>query len=784
MMSKDRELKRVITPLIRKRNQQLKNSSLPGVARVQLNVIFTYMSRKSFFKLCLTTLLLVGLNGVCYAQKSKKERQLIQSISAEASQKKKFNRIMALGQYYKEYNIARADSIRHVIVRKSRQFSDSIRFNALLYNAEVANLLGNQDEYFSTILACQSFLNKLNSDEIQYELYHHLGHYHTNMQEYETAMFYFNSCIRIAEKERNKIKLSQSYAFVSINFMTSNDKDSAFFYIKESIAFARKSKDKMALAKAFNAQSRIYAFFGQLELSVAKNLISLQLAEEGNNTLLLATYTREIGTDQQLILNLTDAEYYYKRSIKYARQIYDNRQTALALTSLASVQLDCGYFLKSIGNAEKSISLLTKLNDNNGLGQTHNILGQVYKEMKNYSEASSNLNQALVYFESTSNREEIAGVYHNVGTVFKEQKKYKNALNYLNRSIEIREQFGAKNQIYFTYRVIADVYKEIDNPRKSLEYLELYLNYADSNTILQSATKIAELSESYRSRQRERLITSQADSLQRQQQERILTSTKLENSQLRNSSQMYFIIAFIIIILLAGIIIFYRWNQTKIKQQQFEAEMSQTLLRTQMNPHFVFNAMSVIQSYIFENDTVNSSKFLVNFSRLMRLILENSPKTEIPIETEIEILEKYLGMQKLRFQDRFEFKITAEEGLYNEQALIPPMITQPFIENAIEHGQLNTVENGFIHVVFKKIDDMLIISIIDNGVGRKVSAKNNKSSAHKSMAIDITSQRIEHLNKKHNTDGTLSVEDYNKSLQNGTKVLISLPYVSENNRPI
>ena len=112
------------------------------------------------------------------------------------------------------------------------------------------------------------------------------------------------------------------------------------------------------------------------------------------------------------------------------------------------------------------------------------------------------------------------------------------------------------------------------------------------------------------------------------------------------------------------------------------------------------------------------------------------------------------------------------------------MITQPFIENAIEHGQLHTIEDGFIHVVFKKIDDMLMISIIDNGVGRKGSALNKKSSAHKSMAIDITSQRIDHLNKKHNTDGTLTVEDYNKSLQNGTKVLISLPYVCETNPPI
>jgi len=195
-----------------------------------------------------------------------------------------------------------------------------------------------------------------------------------------------------------------------------------------------------------------------------------------------------------------------------------------------------------------------------------------------------------------------------------------------------------------------------------------------------------------------------------------------------------------------------------------------------MNPHFVFNAMSVIQSYIFDNDTVNSSKFLVNFSRLMRLILENSPKKAIHIETEMEILEKYLGMQKLRFEDRFEFEITADEQLYHEHAVIPPMITQPFIENAIEHGQLHTVEGGFIRVTFKKENEMLLISIIDNGIGRKGSSMNKKSSAHKSMAMDITSQRIENLNRKFNSNGKLIVEDFNKELETGTKVLISLPY--------
>lgn len=738
------------------------------------------MLRSTFFSICYFIVLLTCVNSMVTAQQSR-ENQLVKSYKSEQNLKKKFSRLMALGEYYKVNNIKRADSIRHVILKESRNFEDSIRFNALFYNAMIAQIIGNQDEYFETILACQPFLNMLNTDEVQFKLFRHLGSYHSSLQEIETANFYFNLAIKIGKKRKDYAGMSEAYSHSALNFMGANKKDSALYYANKAIATGRRLKDKSVLSVAFNTQAQIYNFFGQLELSVAKNLISLQLAEEANNRILLAKYTREIGQTQKLILNLNNAEYYFNRSLNYARQINDQRQMALALTNLASVKLDYNNFNEAIKNANQSIKYLTDLNDFNGLGETHNILGMVYKEQKNYTLASSNFNQALVYYESTSNKEKIAGVYHNVGTVFKEQRKYLKALDYLNRSIDIRELYGAQNQIYHTYRTIAGVYKDINNPKKSLEYMELYLNYLDSNTTLQSATKIAELSESYRSEQRERLITSQADSIQRQEQERVLTATKLENSQLRNNFQMYIIVGFIIIIVLAGVILFYRWNQTKIKQQQREAEMSQTLLRAQMNPHFVFNAMSVIQSYIFDNDTINSSKFLVNFSRLMRLILENSPKEHIPIATEIEILQKYLETQKLRFEERFHYDVTADKLLFNESLVVPPMIAQPFIENAIEHGQLHTIEGGFIKVEMKKKDDMLLISIIDNGVGRKGAKANKKSSAHKSMAMDITSQRIANINKKYKTSGTLLVEDYNKELETGTKVLISLPYTVDTN---
>lgn len=711
---------------------------------------------------------------------SLREKQLLETIKREKNDKRQFLRMLALGEYYKHNNIYRADSMKHVLLQKSRVFDDSLRFSALMYSAEINEIQGNQEEYFRDILACQPFLNKLRSDEVTYKIYCHLGYYHSYSHEFETADFYLKYAKKIAKKRRNYAKIAETNNYLALNFMFQNKKDSALHYTEQAIQYARRSSNKTILSESFNSQARIYDYFGQLELSVAKNIIALKLATEENDLFHLAKYNRELGASQRLILNLDDAELYFKRSYDYSLMISDHRQMGLALSNLGTIYFERKEFKKAIDNTRRAIKILTKLNDFNGLGEAHNNLGMIYREQKDYTNAASNFNQALVFYESTGNKEKIAGVYHNVGTVFQKQKKYANALNYLQRSIEIRKQFGSKNQIYNTYRVMSSVYKDVGNPNESLKYMQLYLDYLDSNTTIQAATKIAELSELYRSEQRERLIVSQADSIERQRQERTLTSTKLENSQLRNNFQMYIIFAFLIIIVLAGIIGFYRWNQTKIKQQQREAEMSQTLLRAQMNPHFVFNAMSVIQSYIYENDTVNSSKFLVNFSRLMRLILENSPKEFIPIETEVEILQKYLETQKLRFEDRFEFQIDVSPEILTEHAIIPPMITQPFIENAIEHGQLHTIEGSFIHLSFKKVNNMLQIEIIDNGVGRRGSEVNKKSKAHKSMAMKITKERIDNLNKKYRTEGFLIVEDYNKALKTGTKVLISLPYKEEN----
>jgi tetratricopeptide (TPR) repeat protein len=735
------------------------------------------MYSKVYFNVC--TLFLSIFFGLSVFGQTFTEKDLKLAVKNANDTSAIIDAQIALGKYYQNSHVKKADSIASLVLKSIPRLDALGQVKVLIFSAEINDILGNQDAYLRDIERAIPLTSKITNKNVLIRLNNLIGNYHLVKLDYYHSKEYFLKAEKLAVKSRQINLIAETYVYLALHFMYSNSKDSAEFYTEKALTYARRSSSKEIKAQCLNIQAKIFDYFGQIELSVAKNINALQIASETNNLYQLSKFNREIGIAQRTILNFDDAEFYFKQAIDYAKMIKDDRQRALALINLGLVYFDRKEYSKALNTTYQAILILENLNDINGLGESFNNLGIINREQKKFNEAASNFNQALVYFESTNNKEKIAGVYHNVGTVFQKQGRYKNALNYLEKSIEIREKFGSKNEIYKTYRVISEVYKALGNANKSLYYLQLYLDYMDGNTTIQSARKIAELSEAYRSDQRERLISSQSDSLYKQRQEKALTATKLENSQLRNNLMFYVIMALIIIAGLAVIIGFYRWNQVKIKQQQKEAEMSQTLLRAQMNPHFVFNAMSVIQSYIYDNDTENSSKFLVNFSRLMRLILENSSKEFIPLETEIEILEKYLAMQKLRFEDRFEYTITIDENINNDFTVIPPMITQPFIENAIEHGQLHTIEGGFINVIFKKELDMLSIHIEDNGIGRKGAKSNKKSKAHKSMAMEITKDRINNINKKYKTSGTLDIEDFNKSLETGTKVLILLPLREE-----
>lgn len=717
-------------------------------------------------------LILLSYNHVSGQSESELKDKLKQSKNVI----EEFQSILDLGQYYIKYNLKRADSIKFNIIEKSKPLGPDEKFQALSLVSNIELRRGNFNESDRYLLASQQFLTALKSESNKNELLYLLGKHHVFQAEYDAARFYLVQAAQQSVESQNHKLSTLSYLGLSKYYEVTSDKDSALLFIKKAITSARKSKQRELLAIVFNKQAELYSSYDQLDLSLAKNIVALQISEEINSKYLTTNILREVAELQFKSNNLSDAEQYIKKSIQFSQDIHNKYQEGLGLILLVKVEISKNNLDSALKINALADTIFTTSRNRNSQAAIMANFGAISNLKKDYKESIQYFNKALVLYENAKNKKEISETYTEIGKVFNKTKQYKKAINYLKKSIDIRKETNTYIQNPVTYKTISEIYSNINQPKKALEYLNYYISYLDSNTSFQSQTNMAELSERYKSEQREKLIRQQKDSLQTVANERTLTNSKLENSQLKNNLQTYILIAVLLLIIMAAILIRNKWKNENIKQRQREMELSQSLLRTQMNPHFVFNAMSVIQSYIYDNDTLNSSRFLVNFSRLMRLILENSPKKFITLETEINILEKYLAVQAMRFQDRFEFEIICSHSISANDTLIPPMITQPFVENAIEHGQLHTLLNGFIRIEFSIKNDMLNVLIIDNGIGIENSKKDKKASTHKSMAMQITQDRIDILNSKYKEDSNISIEHYDQIKRSGTKITLSLPY--------
>ncbi len=231
-----------------------------------------------------------------------------------------------------------------------------------------------------------------------------------------------------------------------------------------------------------------------------------------------------------------------------------------------------------------------------------------------------------------------------------------------------------------------------------------------------------------------------------------------------------------LLFLISLMMLYVLYRDKKLKQKYQFALLQQKLLRTQMNPHFIFNALSAIQSYVLKHDAVSSASYLSKFALLMRSILIGSRMEYISLEKELEILKNYLTMQQLRFENKFEFFFNIDLDIDTQQILIPPMLTQPFVENAIEHGFKGLNKKGIIKIKIWREDNILFFSVVDNGIGIETSKKLSRKK-HSSMALRITKERLQILNRKASVRYTFSVESVRNAEGNktGTRVVYSIP---------
>jgi sensor histidine kinase YesM len=217
-------------------------------------------------------------------------------------------------------------------------------------------------------------------------------------------------------------------------------------------------------------------------------------------------------------------------------------------------------------------------------------------------------------------------------------------------------------------------------------------------------------------------------------------------------------------------------RQVELQKQSAELEMQ--ALRAQMNPHFIFNSLSSINHFIVKNESKTASSYLTRFSRLIRMVLMNSQRKLIPIEDELEMLRLYLDMERLRFKNAFDYSITTTNAVESGPMFIPPLLLQPFCENAIWHGLMNKEGQGHLNISISEQNSVMSCIIIDDGVGREKAAilRSKSVEKEKSMGLQITAKRLSLLNDENSSDTFFEIEDLWDQDGNaaGTKVILNI----------
>jgi tetratricopeptide (TPR) repeat protein len=445
---------------------------------------------------------------------------------------------------------------------------------------------------------------------------------------------------------------------------------------------------------------------------------------------------------------------------QYNRALNEMGLIYLALND--SLALD--YFLKGYVVAERS-----KVREDRSVHATN--IGVFYTNKPehhlHFENAEKYFLKAIEIENQTDRYALLAEIYMEYGLLCLKYRKFDQAIQIFNNSLNILQKFDStlaklsfedpsvkvRDQIVSfdskrkVYKALVEIYNELGDYKKAYEY-EVLKNQLH---VLMLAGKTKKESE---------LLQAKYE-VDKINQHIAFLSKESEIQKLKAWRSFQIIIGLGALFLLMGLLLLNIFRQTKFKLKQEQSLLQQKLLRSQMNPHFIFNSLASVQNFIVKQDDTKASIYLSRFSELVRSILNNSREEKITLEQEISTIENYLELQKVRFPDKFDYNLFVDNRLDTGNIFIPPMLAQPFIENSIEHGIKHKTEKGHVSIRFEQQNGGLKLIIEDDGIGREKSAelRSQFDKDHKSLATSITQERIKVINKKLKNKITLEIID-------------------------
>ncbi|MDZ7933912.1 MAG: tetratricopeptide repeat protein [Emticicia sp.] len=475
---------------------------------------------------------------------------------------------------------------------------------------------------------------------------------------------------------------------------------------------------------------------------------------------------------------------YYENFLTICKELGNKKNLAIGLNNLGYTN----YLLKNLDVAlkyfQESLALKREIYKKTDPLVLSNI-GNIYTAKKEYDEALKYYRNGLKISEDNEEKDQITVYQTSIAKVLLAQEKYSEALMFAQKGFKGANELKRLKRIESSAEVLYKIHEKMNQPSKALETYKMYAKMKDSILNNENNSQILKAEFKYETEKKEAQIKELAQENQ---------IKELESK--RKNTLIYSILGGVVALIAVAYFSFTRFKAKKanellssqleeaekrieIEQKATESELK--ALKSQMNPHFMFNALNSIQEQFMYGDKNVANEQMGNFTHLTRQILTVSGKKKINLSTEIEILEKYLELEKVRFTEGFQYEISQSKNIDEDYHQIPPMLIQPFVENSIKHGLLHKKgeKKVTIHFDLDTAEENILCTVEDNGIGREKSGeiKSKRGNQHESFSTSATEERLKLLSSQLNAKDLVRYEDLTDAEGNptGTKVIIKIP---------
>jgi len=559
--------------------------------------------------------------------------------------------------------------------------------------------------------------------------------------------------------------------------------------IEKSIILRQKWNDILGYSMCLDVFGEIQMLSGDFEGAIQSLDTALKMKrliyDSIKPTYSTANYTDYIATNIKLIGQVyqewgeaDQAEKYYVEALDICKNSNDIQSMAEIYTKLGLFYLESNDIFSAKDMFDKSWNIFSSIGDKAGMAVTYKNLAQVALKESNPAKAESLFKQALKLFRNSGILRDQPEILLNLAMIEKESRKFEDAIEHLQQGLKIARQNLLLMDAMKIHLEMSGVFESTGEIRQAFEHFRHYTDSKDSVYTIETNYQLNEIMTKYQAAEKEKKL------------ELLNSQYMVKELQLERNKNILYSLAGLIILIILIVIIYFRLRSLRASQDKLLLE--QRLLRSQMNPHFIFNALANIQSMIVQKDTVEASRYLSRFGKLVRNILDGSRSELVSLEQELSTIDSYLALQKLRHDDKFDYFIHVDYDIDRDTVRIPPMLLQPFVENSIEHGIRPLKRKGKIEIDISymdknedldfessdKLSSQLKIVITDNGVGRKKASKlsSKESNIHNGVAISITRERLSVLTRKYGAKFELEFMDlYEDGQPGGTEVVLIIP---------